>query len=268
VIVDLNVYLGRWPFASLGYEKVEDILRLLDRAGIDRAAISSLDSVFYYDCEVGNREVGKACIRYPDRLIPFVAINPNLLSWKEHLLECVETYGARGIRLHPDYHKYGLATGPRAGDDIPSLMEQARTLGLPIHVQTSMFDMRHHPGYCVVWEAPMSDIGQAVEKYPENFFVVGGGRWFGSRVRELLKLVGRDGPRNFAFATDGIGGTWEGVTGLVDQVGSTRIFFSSRTPILYSEASKEMVEQSEITSTDRANILGGNAARLLKLAEG
>src|SRR4051794_10512833 len=125
MILDLNVFLGRWPFAPLGYENAEDILRLLDRAGIDRAAVSSLNSVFYYDAEIGNREVGEACRRYPDRLIPFVAINPNLLRWKEHLHACVETYGAKGIKLHPDYHKYGLTTGPREGEDIPSLMEQA-----------------------------------------------------------------------------------------------------------------------------------------------
>jgi hypothetical protein len=144
-------------------------------------------------------------------------------------------------------------------------MEQAAGLDLPIYIQTSMFDMRHHPGYCVVWEAPISDIGQAIELYPGNSFIVGGGRWFSSRVRELIKQVGRDGPRNFAIATDGIGGTWEGVKGLVDQIGGTRILFGSRTPILYSEASKDMVEQSEITSEDKANILGENAARLLKL---
>jgi hypothetical protein len=35
------------------------------------------------------------------------------------------------------------------------------------------------------------------------------------------------------------------VKGLVDQIGSNRILFSSRTPILYTEASKDMVEQSE-----------------------
>jgi predicted TIM-barrel fold metal-dependent hydrolase len=265
MIIDLNVFLGRWPFAPLHYETVEDILRLMDRACIDRAAVSSLNSVFYYDSEIGNHEVGKACRGYSDRLFPFVAINPNLLGWKEHLHECIETYGAKGIKLHPDYHKYGLVTGPRAGEDIPSLMAEAAGLGLPIFIQTSMFDLRHHPGYCVVWEAPMSDVGEAIARYPGNSFIIGGGRWFGSRVRELIKQVGRDGPKNFAIASDGIGGTWEGVKGLVDQIGSTRILFSSRTPILYSEASKDMIEQSEITAEDKSNIFGRNAARLLKL---
>jgi predicted TIM-barrel fold metal-dependent hydrolase len=55
------------------------------------------------------------------------------------------------------------------------------------------------------------------------------------------------------------------VKGLVEQIGSTRVLFSSRTPILYAEASKDMIQQSEITTEDKANILGRNAARLLKL---
>ena len=266
MILDLNVFLGRWPFAPLKYETAGDILGLMDRAGIDRAVVTSLNSVFYYDAEIGNREVGEACKRHSDRLVPFATINPNLPRWKEHLDECVERYGVKGIKLHPDYHKYSLVSGPRALDDIPSLLEQAARLDFPVYLQTSLFDLRHHPGYCLVLEAPMADIGQAIERYSKNSFIVGGGRWFGSRVRELLKQLGPDGPRNFAIATDGVGGTWEGVKALVDQIGSARILFSSRTPILYSEASKEMVEQSEITSQDKANILGENAARLLKLA--
>jgi len=265
MIVDLNALLGRWPFAPLKYESAEDILGLMDRAGIEQAVVTSLNSVFYYDAEIGNREVGEAVKRHPDRLIPFVVINPHLLRWKEHLRECVETYGAKGIKLHPDFHKYSLVADRRAGGEVTKLMEEAATRGLPVYIQTSLYDMRHHPGYCFVWEAPIAEVAQALELYPRNTFVVGGGRWFGSRVRELVKHAERAGIQNFSIATDGIGGPWDGLRGLVKQIGSSRILFSSRTPILYSEASKELIEQSEIGPEDKAKILGGNAARLLNL---
>ena len=266
MIVDMNVLLGRWPFAPLKYESAEDVLGLMDRASIEKAVVTSLNSVFYYDAETGNREVGEACKRYPDRLIPFVVINPHLLRWKEHLRECVEAYGARGIKLHPDYHKYSLIADRRAGGEVTKLMDEAVTLALPVYIQTSLYDMRHHPGYCFVWEAPIAEVAQALELYPRNSFLVGGARWFGSRARELVKHARRAGVENFAITTDGIGGPWDGLRGLVNEIGGSRILFSSRTPILYSEASKQMIEHSEIDPEDRAKILGGNAARLLKLS--
>ena len=265
MIVDMNVFLGRWPFAPLKYETAEDILTLLDRAGIDKAVVTSLNSVFYYDAEIGNREVGEASKRYPDRLIPFVVINPHLRRWREHLVACIERYGARGIKLHPDYHKYSLVADRRAGGEVTALLEEAAARNLPVYLQTSLYDMRHHPGYCLVWESPIAEVTQALELYPKNQFVVSGARWFGSRARDLIKHAERAGIDNFSIATDGIGGPWDGVRGLVSQIGSSRILFSSRTPVLYSEASKEMVEQSEIGPEDKAKILGGNAARLLGL---
>ncbi len=166
MIVDMNVYVGRWPFAPLGYESAEDVLRLMDRAGIDRAVLTSFDSVFYYDAEIGNRDVGKACQRHPDRLVPFAVVNPNLLGWRRHLAECVDQYGIRGIRLHPDYHKFSLVPDHVLGDEIAGVMDEAEARKLPVQIQTSLLDVRHHPGYCYVPEVTMADVAQALRRYP------------------------------------------------------------------------------------------------------
>jgi predicted TIM-barrel fold metal-dependent hydrolase len=260
MIVDINVLLGRWPFAPLKYDNVEGVLTLMDRAGIDRGIVTSLNSVFYYDCEIGNREVGEACKQYPDRFVPLAVINPNLLLWKDHLEECIEEYGVKGLKLHPDYHKFSLLE-----DKTARVMREARRLRLPVYIQTSLLDMRHHPGYCFVSEVPISEVAQAVDRYSENTFIVGGGQWFMRRARQLFNSVRKN--QSFYIVTDGLGGPFDGLGELAEQIGSSRLLFGTRIPILYAEASKLVVEQSKISAEDREKILGGNAAELLSLTK-
>jgi predicted TIM-barrel fold metal-dependent hydrolase len=151
-------------------------------------------------------------------------------------------------------------------DRVAALMGEAMRLGLLLYIQTSLLDMRHHPGYCYVHQVPVGDVAEAVKHYSENTFIVGGGRWFAGVARELVGRAKHTGSKNFYIATDGLGGPWDGVRGLVDQIGSSRILFSSRTPILYSEASKLMIEHSPISEEEKEAILGSNAAQLLGLS--
>jgi predicted TIM-barrel fold metal-dependent hydrolase len=258
MIIDINVLLGRWPFMPLKYDTVEGVLKLMDRAGIDKGVVTSLDSIFYYDCEIGNREVGKVCKQYPDRLIPLAVINPNLLGWKEHLKKCIEEYSAKGIKFHPDYHKFNLLE-----EETAEVMEESRKLNLPIYIQTSILDMRHHPGYCFVSEVPILEVANVVKRYSQNNFIIGGGKHFQTRVRELLNSVGQS--ENFYIVTDGLGGPFDGLGDLVERIGSKRLLFGTRTPILYAEAAKLMIEQSKISNEDKENMLGKNAIELLSL---
>jgi predicted TIM-barrel fold metal-dependent hydrolase len=259
MILDMNILLGRWPFSPLEYDTVGGVLTLMDRAGIDVGVVTSLDSIFHYDCEIGNRRVGETCRQHPDRFVPLAVINPNLLSWKAHLYECLDAYGVKGIKLHPDYHKFSLLEEPAA-----QVMAEAQQLDLPIFVQTSILDMRHHPGYCFVAEVPIAEVAQAVERYSENKFVIAGGKHFTGRVNELLRATDSE---NFHIVIDGLGGPFDGLGGLVERIGSERLLFGTRTPILYAEAAKWTVEQSTITEQDKANIFADNAAQLLALAD-
>ena len=258
MIIDMHILLGRWPYMPLKYDTVPGVLDLMDRAKIDKGVVTSLNSVFYYDSEIGNLEVGQACLQHLDRFIQFLVLNPNLMSWKKHLHICMNKYDVKGIKLHPDYHKYSLLA-----EDSAKVMAEAAKYHLPVYIQTSLLDLRHHPGYSLVPEVPIMEVAQAIERYPGNTFIIGGGKHFRSRAAELIKATSQD---NFYLVTDGLGGPFDGIGGLVDQIGNARLLFGSRTPVMYTEAALDVVNQSDISAEDRDMILGKNAAGLLGMA--
>jgi len=146
------------------------------------------------------------------------------------------------------------------------LAEEARKLNLPIFIQTSLLDMRHHLGYCFVPETPILEVAQVINRYRENVFIVGGGKHFSNTVQQLLKYASKN--QNFYISTDGLGGPFDCIERLVAQIGSSRLLFGTRIPILYAEASKLMIEKSGISEDDKKKILGGeNIEKILSLIE-
>jgi predicted TIM-barrel fold metal-dependent hydrolase len=254
-VIDANVLLGRWPFMPLEYDTIDGVLTLMDRAGIDRALVTSLNSVFYLDYKIGNRETGDACKQHPDRFVPLAVVNPNFPHWQEHLQQCLEEYGARGVKLHPDYHKYSLLE-PKAAE----VMAAAAGRSIPVYVQTSLWDLRHHPGYCFVMETGSAEVAQAVARYPSNTFVIAGAKHFSRRVQEIAGQASESS--NWAVVTDGLGGPFDGIGSLARQLGTRRVLFGSRLPLLYAEAARDTVAQSELTEGERQQILEGNASAL------
>lgn len=263
MIVDMNVLLGRWPFWSLRYEGVKGVLALMDRAGIDKAVVTSLNSVFRVDYETGNSEVAKACRLHPDRFVPFAVINPNFRQWEEHLKICLEKYGFKGIKLHPDYHKYRLGQ-----KEIRNLMAEAERLELPVYVQTSLVDhrnlSRYREFYCVVPETPVGEVASLIRNHPKNKIIVGGAIRGGNKAIGLVQQVKES--KNFYIETSVMdAGPFDCVEKLVETIGSTKLLFGTRMPILIPEAAKSAIEKSNLSEEDKERILGGNAEELLSI---
>ncbi|EBI0310373.1 hypothetical protein ABN77_17515 [Salmonella enterica subsp. salamae] len=103
MVIDFNVTIGHFPEGkNIGHE---DILKIMDRAGIEKAVVSTPG--FYSDHE----EVDflyletKKCL---DRLIPFGILNPKS-SQVESNLRRICDYGFKGIRFDPLNHGYSAS---------------------------------------------------------------------------------------------------------------------------------------------------------------
>ena len=141
MIIDVNAWVGHWPFRRLRHNTVQGLLRLMDRSGIDRAVVASIHGAFYRDAHAANEELADQVLRHRDRLIPFATLNPAYAGWEEDLRRCVEDLELCGIRLVPQYHGYDPASNASL-----DLLDAVSEVGWPVQVPMRIVDRRQrHP---------------------------------------------------------------------------------------------------------------------------
>jgi len=137
-VVDAYAFTaGHWPFQPVD-GSVEGLLDLMDRKGVDRAVVSSINAVMYRDPHNGNRELHERVAGHEDRLIPFATIDPTYPDWETDLRTCVEDWGMKGVRLLPAYHNYDLDEPP-----VARLMDACNELDVPVMFCAALEDQRH-----------------------------------------------------------------------------------------------------------------------------
>lgn len=141
MIIDVNAWVGHWPFRKLRHNTVQGLLRLMDRSGIDRAVVASIHGVFYRNPHLANEELARQVMRHRDRLIPFATLNPVYAGWEEDLRRCAEDLELCGMRLYPEYHGYRLYS-----EEALDFLDAVADLGWSIQAPMRIVDRRQrHP---------------------------------------------------------------------------------------------------------------------------
>ncbi len=166
-LFDCNAYLGHWPFRKLRHNTATGLLKLMDSAEIDKAIVSSIDSIFYKNCQPGNIDLFMQIKKHRDRLIPFAVINPHYSGWEDDLKECVEKFKIEGIALYPSVHGYSL-------NDVcaDELLRQAEQLELPIALSLRIVDTRQGHWLFQVPNISSAEVAQVAKKYPNISFII------------------------------------------------------------------------------------------------
>jgi hypothetical protein len=75
MLIDINAYVGHWPFMQFKYNTCDALGQRMDRFGTDVSVISNLNGIFYKNTQSANQELYdeiKSLKHYRDVLYPLL----------------------------------------------------------------------------------------------------------------------------------------------------------------------------------------------------
>ena len=251
MLIDVNTYIGHWPFRQLRHNTASTLVKRMDQRNIDKAMVASLNGVFYRNAHAANAEVSKETRRLRDRLIPCATLNPTFPGWEEDLRRCAEGLELKGLRLYPQYHGYRLAD-PAALELIDAVGE----LGWPIQVPMRLEDRRTRHPFDLAEDLAPSDLAQILALRPKT-------NWM---FLNALGLNGSQLPSTARFLVEISRMTsvlQKNIPDLIDQVGPEHLAFGTGMPLKVPEPALLKVEILDAPKRVKERICWRNAARML-----
>lgn len=261
MIIDVNTYVGHWPFRSVKNDTLKQRMDRMDEKGIDISCVSSLNAIFYRDAQRGNGELFQQMgsqAEFKRRFIPFCIINPMYPGWKKDFETCINDYSMGGLELYPAYHKYDLSC-PEASE----LLSLAQEKKIPVLFPCSIENVRQRHWMDVKEDLNPSDILKVAGTFKELDMIISNGptNVFAHVLKETAKQ--RTGRIYYDFTRVEI---LNGVLNrFIGTAGADRVVLGTVSPLQYEEAQYAKLYGARIEAGDRERILGGNLKELFNL---
>ena len=239
-ILDAHVHLGEGEHLSLS---VDDLLRLMDEAGVSVAVACAVDRFLAVHNREGNDLLLAASREHPDRIVGMAAANPWYGEAAVEELRRGLGEGLRGVMVHSVYQ------GFRLSDPILApLLEVAAEFGAPVYMHTGTAGLAE-PFHVAEW----------ARRFPEVPFIMGhagASDYYADAVRatefgdNLWLETSRNGPANYQLFK---------VNGLLDRL----VFGSSApeyAPVVEIEVLRDIIEDAG----QRRAILAESLRRVFK----
>ena len=137
--IDVNAFLGAYPWARVPGTSPQALVAALDRAAIDEAWVTHLPGLFWRDPTEGNAWLYETCAAMP-RFKPIPAVHPGLAHWADVLNDAAQRR-APAVRCDPMW--YGLHP---EGPELRVLAAACGAARLPLVLAVRLEDGRQrHP---------------------------------------------------------------------------------------------------------------------------
>lgn len=250
MIIDAHMHLGSpGPLFTCGWE-LDDILRLMDKLGIERG-YSMHNFWLAGRISEARAESEKAYEKSGGRL-PFLAIHDPRQEKKSlrAIDACLKHEGFLGIKIHPSFH--GLYADDERYDII---WNYAREHKLPILSHTWS-----------VTDNPVQKLSEPVRfekyisRYPEVTFIAGHCGGPGSGREQVIRLAQKH--PSVCLDVSGDIFSLNLISELVGSVGADRVIFGTDQPWIDPRAHLMRIFLADIKEEEKRLVLGQNALRI------
>lgn len=240
MIIDCHNHIGE-PWGTRDRQTADELLRKMDRAGIDMAVVFS----FRYE-NFDNHYTYEAVKKHPDRLIGFEMIAPwTRPDYIDVARKEIEDYEFKGIKIHANAHSFKM-TGVVT---IAPIFELAREYDLPV--------IAYSGDELVAVPHTFIPIAKA---FPDVKIIMAHSGFMQNTPEAVT--VAKECPNIYLAHESGISG---GIVQSVQELGAERVVMGTDTPYWDFEVQLKKIEVTVPGAEDRKKIMGENLAKMLKL---
>ena len=252
MIIDADVHISPMSEGGNGI-LIEELLKRMDKAGVDKA-VTWLQPSYMREIDKANDYVHKAMKKYPDRILGFGWVDPNLgvEKAKKDVKKFINEYGFYGVKLNGAQNNFYI-DDPNLS--IPVIKEIAETNKLlALHVGADAYD-RTNP----------FRVAKIAKQFPKLkiLMVHMGGVAFDDLTNAAVEVA----KENSNLTLIGSGVRTIPILKAIKILGSSRVCFGSDTPfeLMHVEVARYKALLDNIPEDDRFNVMAKNIARLLNL---
>lgn len=258
MIIDFHAHARR------GRGDPRDLIHAMDEVGVDITVIHPIVPTTPGVGESSNEFVAELVARHPGRFLGFACVEPLRDSAPDDLERLVTDLGLKGLKLHPPLQHFSLADSR-----IHPTLRRAEELQIPVLIHTGPLFVREAN---LAFGDPMP-VDELARIFPDLRIILAHVDPFG-----LQPYLAGSHPNvytdtavvypRYARLIPGVGEdllSWMGMAGIP---GHTKLLFGTDvnpTNLPRLKDTIAAIRRLEIEDEEKAAILGGNAAKLLKL---
>lgn len=233
----------------------DELVAALDASEIDQAVTFGFAWADPGLCRACNDYVLESMSRWPERLVGFAQVNPISEEAQLELERCMHQGFAGLGELMPDGQGYAL-DNPRLADVVQHMVHWRR----PVLIHAGEPVGHSYPGKSICTLRPFYELAQ---RHPKALFVAahwGGGLFFYELMPEVRQALG-----NVYYDTAASPYLYDDdIFAIAARIVPHKVLFATDYPLIPPDRFLPHVRGSGLSRTELADVLGNNAARLLR----